>query len=59
MLETLFRRASIGQVGLDLTSQTVSFRYIDSVIHNRQVKPRNGQVRMKGFYNQAKNKTSQ
>lgn len=28
---------------LDLTSQTVSLRYIDSVIHNRQVKPRTSQ----------------
>lgn len=57
---TRHRRASqqvMDKSDLDLTSQTVSLRYIDSVIHNRQVKL--GQVRMKGFYNQVRNKTSQ
>lgn len=43
---TRHRRASqqvLDKSDLDLTNQTVSLRYIDSVIHNRQVKPRTSQ----------------
>lgn len=43
---TRHRRASqqvMDKSDWDLTSQTVSLRYIDSVIHNRQVRPMTSQ----------------